>query len=113
MSRSIQATKATIRKELEMARWTVFFDSTYTVSNIQAESEEEAERKAEEAVEEMDEVTGKRGECRSLRVYGIYLVRNEDTGEEIMKRKEANRNGAEVQAGEDDQEHLPVSGGAH
>jgi hypothetical protein len=85
MSRSIKATKATIRKELEMARWTVLFNSTYMVSNIQAESEEEAERKAEEAVEEMDEVTGERGECQSLRVYGIYLVRNEDTGEEIMK----------------------------
>lgn len=68
-----------------MARWTVFFHSTYTVSNIQAESQEEAERKAEEAVEQIDEVTGERGECRSLWVKKIYLVRNENTGEEIMK----------------------------
>lgn len=69
-----------------MAKWTVFFDSTVSVSNIEAETREEAEEKAEAAVEEMDEVTGKRGnESRSLRVNRIHLVRNEDTGEEILK----------------------------
>ena len=72
-----------------MARWTVFFDSTISVSNIEAETWEEAEEKAEETVEEMDEVTGKgEGEGRSLQINKIYLVRNEDTGEEILKRKE-------------------------
>ena len=69
-----------------MTKWTVFFDSTVSVSNIEAETREKAEEKAEAAVEEMDEVTGERGnESRSLQVNKIYLVRNEDTGEEILK----------------------------
>jgi len=69
-----------------MAKWTVFFDSTVSVSNIEAETREEAEEKAEAAVEEMDEVTDKGGnESRSLRINRIYLVRNENTGEEILK----------------------------
>jgi hypothetical protein len=72
-----------------MATWTVAFDSTFSVFDIEAGSQEEAERKAEEAIKGIDEVINeyinRGGESYGLGIDKIYLVRNEDTGEEILK----------------------------
>ena len=72
-----------------MATWTVAFDSTFSVFDIEADTQEEAERKAEEAIKGIDEVINeyinRGGESYGLWINKIYLVRNEDTGEEILK----------------------------
>jgi len=56
---------------------------------LEAETQEEAERKAEEAIKGIDEVINeyinRGGESYGLWINKIYLVRNEDTGEEILK----------------------------
>lgn len=72
-----------------MATWTVAFDSTLSVFDVEAESQEEAERKAEEAIKGIDEAINeyinRGGESYGLWIDKIYLVRNEDTEEEILK----------------------------
>lgn len=72
-----------------MANWTVAFDSTFSVFDIKAESQDEAEKKAEEAIKGIDEVINeyinRGGESYGLWLNQIYLVRNEDTGVETLK----------------------------
>ncbi|MDI6815556.1 MAG: hypothetical protein QMC90_05735, partial [Dehalococcoidales bacterium] len=91
MSQTTRAMKATIREreEVDMPTWTVAFDSTFSVFDIEAETQEEAEKKAEEAIKGIDEVINeyinRGGESYGLWINKIYLVRNEDTRKEILK----------------------------
>jgi hypothetical protein len=72
-----------------MTKWTVAFNSTFSVFDIEAESQEEAEKKAEKVIKGIDEAINeyinRGGESYELEISQIYLVRNEETGEEILK----------------------------
>lgn len=54
-----------------MATWTVAFDSTFSVFDIEADTQEEAERKAEEAIKGIDEVINASTEGVKVTAYGL------------------------------------------
>ena len=65
--------------------WTVAFDSTFAVFDIEAQTKKEAETKAQKAIEKIRGAINECTESYGLWINSVYLVRNEDTGEEILK----------------------------
>jgi len=70
-------------------KWTIAFDATLNVVGINAETEGEAIKFAEEAIEGIEEAVNEylnREQTQfDFSITGIYLIKNEDTGEEILK----------------------------
>ncbi len=67
-----------------MTLWTIAFDATVTVS-VEAETENDATGAAESMVEEAHYEVAPHKESVDLSIERIFLIRNEKTGEEIMK----------------------------
>lgn len=74
-----------------MPNWTIAFDATLAVHQIDAETEDEAREKAEQLlteqkiVEAVNEYLNREdGVCLDLSVSEAYLVRNEETGEQML-----------------------------
>jgi hypothetical protein len=67
-----------------VALWTIAFDATISVG-VQAESEEEAIRGAQEIVGHMEDQGLHLKEGVDCFIGDIFLIRNEETGEEILK----------------------------
>jgi len=67
-----------------MTLWTVYFDATVSIT-LEADSQEEAIRGAEGIIANLEDGEGRLREEVDYSIGEVFLIRNEDTGEETIK----------------------------